>query len=63
MRQLHARDLLKELHFRGVGKGVARLDEVDAEPVECFDDFDLIVYRKGYVGSLRPVAQRGIEYL
>ena len=61
--QFHARDFLKELHLRGIGKGVARLDEVDAEPVERLDDFDFVVYRKGDVCALRTVAQGGIEYL
>ena len=61
--QLHARYFLEKLHFRGVGKGVARFDKVYAQPVERFDDLYFVVYRKGDVCPLRTVAQGRIEYL
>ena len=61
--QLHAADALKKLHLRGVGKGVARLDEVDAEIVEGTDDLYFVLHGEGDVCSLRSVAQGGIEYL
>ena len=61
--QLEPGDALKKLHLRGVGEGVARLDEVDAQRVEGADDLELVVDGKGNVCALRPVAQGRIENL
>ena len=61
--QLHAADALEKLHLRRVGKGVARLDKVYAQPVQRFDDFYFIVYGKGNVRALCAVAQGGIKNL
>ena len=61
VRKFQALDPLEELHFGGVGKRVARLDEVYAEPVQRLNDFYFVVYRKGNVCALRTVAQRRIE--
>ena len=54
---------LKKLHFRGIGIGVARLDEIDAQLVQRFADFQFVFDRKGNVRALRAVSQGGIEYL
>ena len=63
VRKAEPHDALEKLHFGGVGIGVARLDEVHAQLIERLDDLDFVVDGERDVGTLRPVAQGGIEYL
>ena len=61
--KFHALDPLEKLHFGGIGKRIARFNEIDAQPVERLDDFDFIVDGKRDVGTLCAVAQGRVEYL
>ena len=52
---------LEEGQVLGIGAGVARLDQGDAQVVERLDDHQLVVDREGDALGLRPVAQGRIQ--